>query len=223
MFAAIRGILPYQDGKAVIFMKFWITFTASLLVSAVILSVVPAQGEAAIYDDVLRLRVIAESDSEADQTRKLRVRDAVLDASCALFGDCTNAEEAEKRAAAAADTIRRIAEETVREYGGESAVSVTVGRERYPRREYGGWILPAGTYRSLRITLGEGAGHNWWCVLYPGLCVRYADAGDSVAAGLTPAEYQLVTGQKTRGARIRFRLFELLAELADGLRGAREG
>ena len=73
-------------------MKFWITFTASLLVSAVILSVVPAQGEAAIYDDVLRLRVIAESDSEADQTRKLRVRDAVLDASCALFGDCTNAE-----------------------------------------------------------------------------------------------------------------------------------
>jgi hypothetical protein len=60
-------------------------------------------------------------------------------------------------------------------------------------------------------------------VLYPGLCVRYADAGDSVAAGLTPEEYRLVTGQEKRPVRIRFRLLELLAELADGFRGAAAG
>ncbi len=204
-------------------MKFWLTFTSSLLAAAVILSVVPAQGEAAIYDDVLRLRVIAASDSEADQAMKLRVRDAVLDASEELFGDCGNAEEAEACAIENADTLCRIAQTVVLESGGDAPVRVSVGEERYPRRDYGSWTLPAGTYRSLRITIGEGAGHNWWCVLYPGLCVRYADAGDSVMAGLTPEEYRLVTGQKTRPGRIRFRLLELLAELADDWRHTREG
>ena len=201
-------------------MKFWLTFSSSLLLSAVILSLVPAAGETAIYDDVLRLRVIAASDSEEDQALKLRVRDAVLAETPSLFGDCADVDEAEQRAQELSDTIREIAGAAV---GEDCAVRVTVGRERYPRRDYGDWILPAGTYRSLRITLGEGEGHNWWCVLYPGLCVRYADAGDSVAAGLTPEEYRLVTGQEKRPVRIRFRLLELLAELADGFRGASAG
>ena len=201
-------------------MKFWLTFSSSLLLSAVILSLVPAAGETAIYDDVLRLRVIAASDSEEDQALKLRVRDAVLAETPALFGDCADADEAEQRAQELSDTIREIAGAAA---GEDCAVRVIVGRERYPRRDYGDWILPAGTYRSLRITLGKGEGHNWWCVLYPGLCVRYADAGDSVAAGLTPEEYRLVTGQEKRPVRIRFRLLELLAELADGFRGAAEG
>ena len=204
-------------------MKFWLTFSSTLLLSAVILSLVPAAGETAIYDDVLRLRVIAASDSEEDQALKLRVRDAVLAETPALFGDCADAGEAEQRARELSDTLREIAGSAVRAAGEDCAVQITVGRERYPRRDYGDWILPAGTYRSLRITLGEGGGHNWWCVLYPGLCVRYADAGDSIAAGLTPEEYRLITGQEKRASRIRFRLLELLAELAEGFRGAAAG
>ncbi len=203
-------------------MKFRLSFPSALLLSAVIVSLVPGRGEAAIYDDVLRLRVIAESDSEQDQALKLLVRDAVLAEAPAFFGDCADAAEAERRACEASDAIREIAEEALRAAGGDCTVRISVGRERFPRRDYGGWTLPAGTYRALRITLGEGGGRNWWCVLYPGLCVRYADAGDSVAAGLTPEEYRLVTGQEKRGMRIRFRLLELLAELADGFRSAAE-
>jgi len=204
-------------------MKFWLTFASSLLVSAVILSVIPARGETAIYDDVLRLRVIAESDSDEDQALKLRVRDALLAESAALFGNCADAEEAEERAREAKEQLRKIAEAVVREAGETCGVTVSVGRERYPRRDYGDWILPAGTYRSLRITLGEGRGHNWWCVLYPGLCVRYADAGDGIAVGLTPEEYRLVTGQEGRRMKIRFRLLELLSALADEFREGAEG
>ncbi len=204
-------------------MKFWLTFASSLLVSAVILSIIPARGETAIYDDVLRLRVIAESDADEDQALKLRVRDALLAESAALFGNCADAEEAEERAREAEEQLREIAEAVVREAGETCGVTVRVGRERYPRRDYGNWIFPAGTYRSLRITLGEGRGHNWWCVLYPGLCVRYADAGDGIAVGLTPEEYRLVTGQEGRRMKIRFRLLELLSALADEFREGAEG
>ena len=200
-------------------MKFWLSFTASVLVSAVLLSLMPVHGEAAIYRDVLRLHVLAESDSEEDQALKLKVRDAVLAETNGLLADCGSAEDAEEIVQAHSDEILAAAEACVRENGGECAVSLTLGEEAYPRRDYGEVVFPAGRYRSLRVILGEGEGRNWWCVLYPGLCVRPAQAGEgeALAVGLTPEEYRIVTGAgENAQIRVRFRILELLSALVRG-------
>ena len=200
-------------------MKFWLSFTASVLVSAVLLSLMPVHGEAAIYRDVLRLHVLAETDSEEDQALKLKVRDAVLAETDRLLAECSSVEDAEKIVQVHSDEILAAAEACVRENGGDCAVSLTLGEEVYPRRDYGEVVFPAGRYRSLRVILGEGEGRNWWCVLYPGLCVRPAQAGEgeALAVGLTPEEYRIVTGAgENAQIRVRFRILELLSTLVRG-------
>ena len=197
-------------------MKFWLSFSVSVLVSAVLLALVPVRGEGEIYRDVLRLHVLAESDSEEDQALKLKVRDAVLAETDAWLADCRSVDEAEAAVLAHSGEIAAAAERCVRENGGMCAVTLSLGEEQYPRRDYGGAVFPAGRYRSLRVILGGGGGQNWWCVLYPGLCVRPAlsGEGEALAAGLTPEEYRIVTGAGERTEiRVRFRILELLSAL----------
>ena len=195
-------------------MKFWLAFTSSVLLCAVLLPYCPTKGESALYGDVVRLRVIAESDSKEDQELKLTVRDAVLSCAEELFADCANADEAEKTARAAAEVLRKTAQDAVGRAGKSCPVRVEIGREAYPRRDYGDFEFPAGEYRSVRIILGDGEGRNWWCVLFPGLCVRAARAGDgdALAVGLTPEEYRIITKPSGR-VRVRFRILELLSDL----------
>ena len=146
---------------------------------------------------LVRLHVIAVSDDAAEQALKLRVRDAVLDylrPRLQGVGDPVQARallEAELAGVAAA---------------AESAsegrpVSVSLGRETYPLRRYGGFTLPAGRYESLRVVLGAGEGHNWWCVVFPTLCLDAA----------RPEDYALVTRQE--GYELRFWLVEFWGEV----------
>jgi len=196
-------------------MKFLITLTASFLCAAAVLSVFPVSGEHRIYDDVLRLHVIAESDREADQALKLKVRDAVLDCVTERVEACTSFEEANAAVEASLHEIRTAAETCVRRNGAGCPVTVTLSPEKYPRRDYGSSCLPAGVYQSLKVTLGEGEGKNWWCVLFPTVCVRFAegkaDEDAYIAAGFTPEEYRIITGDGTW--TVRFRILEILAEL----------
>ena len=197
-------------------MSILIRLTASVLLSAVLLSVLPIAGEHRIYEDVLRLHVIAESDSADDQALKLKVRDAVLACVSAAVGDCTSFEEANAVVTAMSEEIRSAAEACVRENGGNCSVAVELSPEKYPRRDYGSACLPAGVYQSLRVTLGDGAGKNWWCVLFPTVCIRFAretaDEDAYIAAGFTPEEYRIITGNDG-GWKIKFRILEILADV----------
>ena len=177
----------------------------TLLIAAVMLAALPISGEEEIYDDVIRLHVLARSDSPEDQSRKLLVRDEIL----AVYGErlsgASTREEAEAMIdSALLDEIGRTAEAVL---DGEE-VEVFFSTEQYPTREYEGFRLPAGEYLSLRIVIGAGQGQNWWCVLYPPLCTATSLEGASL--GLSDSEYALIT---SRRLSIRFKTLELLASL----------
>ncbi len=199
-------------------MKFMVSCAASVLIAAVLLSLLPVHGESEIYEDVLRLHVIAESDKAEDQVLKLKVRDAVLAYVAGEVGECDSFEEAYERVDQKRDGILGAAVECLRENGSDCSVQILLGEEKYPRRDYGTAVLPAGVYPSLRVVLGEGKGQNWWCVLFPTLCMGFAseentaDEEACVATGFTPAEYRVITGS-TGKYKVRFRILEILSEL----------
>lgn len=199
-------------------MKKLISLTVAILTFLIVLSLLPTGEEGQIYKDTIRLRVIANSDDAEDQRVKLLVRDAIL-----RYVEENYSHIEEKEAAlAAVDRDRTALEDVAREAlareGYSYGVSVWVGEEVYGRRDYGTFALPSGTYTSLQIRLGEAAGENWWCVLFPPLCLGGAieeeRAEDSVPVGLSTDQYELITsGGKTSGRyRVKFRLLELLSE-----------
>lgn len=162
--------------------------------------------QSALADKVVRLHVIAVSDGEEDQSVKLRVRDAVLAYLEPRLQDASGAAEAAAVIAAASGDLQRLAEQVS---GGPARVEL--GREDYPTREYDTFSLPAGEYTSLRITLGEGRGRNWWCVVYPPLCTASVEAAQETAA-LSADDVRLITGDG-EGYVLRFRLLEWWGEL----------
>ena len=160
-----------------------------------------------LAEKVIRLHVIAVSDSPEDQAVKLQVRDAVLaylEPALEGVADVREAEEVLKQ-------LLPELEELARGTSGESQVAATLDREVYPPREYDTFSLPAGEYVSLRIVLGEGAGQNWWCVVYPPLCTQSITREEAVSA-LSEDQVRLIE-QEGEGAEIRFRLVELWGSL----------
>lgn len=193
--------------------------TAAFLLAAAFL-ILPIHGEAAVYDSVIRLHVLANSDSEADQALKLTVRDAVLAKTEALLSSVKTREEAEEIIAANLEEIRTVAEETVRQEGRADAVTVAFDEEEYPTREYEALAFPAGKYLSLRVMIGEGAGKNWWCVLFPPLCLSAATAKSDaeaqfLAAGLTDEQYRIITDSGNAKYKLRFKILEVASALFD--------
>ena len=128
----------------------------------------------ALEDSVFRLHILANSDSEADQTLKLKVRDAVLAEVPELFGDCQSKAEAEAAAAENLPQIVETAKRTLRENGCEYDVSAQICEMHFDDRTYGNIVMPSGKYSALRITIGNAKGKNWWCVMFPSLCLPAA-------------------------------------------------
>ena len=126
---------------------------------------------ASLRQDTLRLHVQANSNSEADQALKLLVRDAVLETAQTLFADLPDQQVALETARAHLEDFQRAAERVVREEGSDQAVRVYVTNMYFPTTAYEAFTLPAGRYDALRVELGEHAGRNWFCVLYPALCL----------------------------------------------------
>lgn len=160
----------------------------------------------ALSAQVLRLHVLAVDDTEAEQALKLRVRDAVLRYLSPELEGVTDRDEARAMIAA---RLPQIAEAAAAAAEGRK-VAVSLGPESYPTRQYEGFTLPAGTYESLRVVLGEGAGQNWWCVVFPPLCLSAADA-DRAKSVMNPEDFALVTEEE--GYELRFRIVELWGEL----------
>ncbi len=159
---------------------------------------------------LVRLHVIAASDAAEEQALKLQVRDAVLSWLRPRLADAGSAAEAE---AILARELPGIREAALAASEGRS-VTVSLGSEDYPLRSYGGFRLPAGRYRSLRVVLGQGEGHNWWCVIFPTLCLDAAETG-ALREGLCEEDYALVTGES--GFLLRFWLVEFWGELRAAL------
>lgn len=165
-----------------------------------------------LSDKLVRLHVVANSDSESDQALKLRVRDAVLSCLRPRLKSAADAAEAREIIADSLPDIKSAAEAETERSGGQQ-VAVTLCMETFPTREYDTFSLPAGEYLSLRIKLGEAQGHNWWCVVFPPICDAGVIDDDTAAAiGLSEEETRLIT-QSGTGYVIKFRLIELLSAL----------
>ena len=130
-----------------------------------------------IRENTLRLHILANSDSPADQVLKLKIRDAVLSCSGELFSGCDTRQKMISAAQEQLPKIQQVAEQTALHNGYELPVTVSVTDMFFETRRYDHVILPAGTYTAVRIELGAAAGKNWWCVLYPPLCVSAAQTG----------------------------------------------
>ena len=146
-----------------------------------------AQFNAACEDmrtNVLRLHIIANSDSSADQALKLKIRDRILEKSGELFEGTDNIEGAIEDAKASLCEITAVANDVISENGFSYKAEAKIGDSYFETREYDEFTLPAGTYNSLIITLGEGKGKNWWCVIFPEICLpaaREASLSDAVS------------------------------------------
>ena len=164
--------------------------------------------QARLAANLVRLHVLAVSDAAEEQAVKLRVRDAVLHYLAPKLRDAADAEAAGAVLARELPGIRAAAEAAA----GGRPVTVTLGEERYPTREYAGFTLPAGRYRSLRVVLGEGQGHNWWCIVFPPVCLPAAQK-EALRPAMNPEDYALITREE--GWQIRFRILELWGELTE--------
>ena len=179
-----------------------------------------AQG--ALADKVLRLHVLANSDSQADQALKLQVRDAVLEQAEGLLAGAESRAEAETLLAAHLPDLAAAGAAAVGAagYGYPVAVSLEDGCW-FPTRTYGDFALPAGRYTALRVEIGSGAGQNWWCVVFPPLClgaVTETAPETAAQAGLTEREVALISGGEGE-YEIRFRAVELVERLRHWLEG----
>ncbi len=189
-------------------------------------SVLPIHGEQEIYDSVVRLHVLANSDSEQDQALKLMVRDEVLRVTAPLLEGCKSREQAEQLLGEHSDDIVAAAQAVVTEQGYDYPVSVLLGKEDYPTRSYENCCFPSGTYVSLRVCIGEAEGQNWWCVLFPPLCLSAASAKNEqsnedafISVGLTGEQYKVITETDNVKYRIRFKVLEAVQDLLGKGRG----
>lgn len=203
-------------------MKFMLSLTCSILIATLLIGFLPVDGEEAIYDNVIRFHVLANSDSEDDQKLKLQVRDEVLGVVRKWLTDCKTVEDSRKVLEPRLDEIRTIAENCVQTNGYAYSCEVTLTTEAYPTRDYESIQFPAGEYCSLRIMIGEAEGRNWWCVLFPPLCLAAAsetvtggqvsvdDSGELMqSAGFTPKQVEILTDTESPKIMVKFKLLEL--------------
>lgn len=151
-----------------------------------------------LASDLVRLHVIARSDSDADQAEKLAVRDEVLSILSPALAGCETREEAVNIILSHQADIEALGND----------ISMELGQEHYPTRDYGSFSLPAGEYLSLRVTLGAGAGHNWWCVVFPPLCTEALAEPVTDAFALLPENAAGLITRDGPGYIIRFRVLE---------------
>ena len=190
-------------------MKPILYFSCAVLVAVMIISVFPVSGEETVYDNTVRLHVIANSDSDEDQAIKLKVRDAILES--VGKETYTDYDSAYNGISGLIPEIETTANKTLADLGQTYHAEVMLGEEYYPVREYDGYTLPEGKYTSLRVILGEGNGHNWWCVLFPPLCTQAAEKQDFISAGISSEGYEMIKGAERPKYKVRFRILEILS------------
>lgn len=154
-----------------------------------------------IRRDVLRLHVVAESNSETDQKLKLLVRDELLEKGGEIFSGTLTVEEAERIIVPKTEELEAVAENVLRENGCDNSVKITVTEEYFATRCYEKFTMPAGVYTAVRVNIGSAQGKNWWCVMFPPLCLPAASA--DADAFFTDGEMKVVSASPSYEPRFK--------------------
>mgnify|MGYP002530029221 FL=1 len=165
-----------------------------------------------LASQVIRLHVLANSDSEEDQALKLEVRDRVLETTSALLAGETEPQAAAVLLDQHLDDIAQTAAQEISAQGHDDRVEVRLEQTWFPTRQYQGISLPAGNYLALRVLIGEAEGHNWWCVVFPNLCLPAVSERALEASTLTPGQISLLQEEETSYV-FRFKALELWQSL----------
>lgn len=162
-------------------------------------------------DEIIRFHIRANSDKKEDQALKLKIRDEILDEMTEKFKDSKSIEESRRIIIANMDKMKSIAERVIEKQGKNYEVAITLGQDNFPTRKYGNMVLPTGEYETLLISLGEGKGQNWWCVMFPPLC--FVDITHSVAYNLEKElDVQLEEGKEPT-LKLKWKIVELINKL----------
>lgn len=166
-----------------------------------------------IEKKVLRLHVLANSDTQEDQELKLKVKDKIISYSYDFFSDATDKSEAERLTKKNLFEIKRIAQDEVYKNGYDYPVNVELTNTHFNTRVYNEITLPAGSYDALRVIIGDGKGKNWWCVMFPPMCLPAAEEKGELSEVLDDSELEIVSdGVKYE---LKFKIVELFEELKD--------
>lgn len=165
-----------------------------------------------LASQVIRLHVLANSDSEEDQALKLEVRDRVLETTSALLAGETEPQAAAVLLNQHLDYIAQTAAQEISAQGHDDRVEVRLEQTWFPTRQYQGISLPAGNYLALRVLIGAAEGHNWWCVVFPNLCLPAVSERALEASTLTPGQISLLQEEETSYV-FRFKALELWQSL----------
>lgn len=206
-------------------------FLAAVLLTYSAYAYMPIKGEADLYSKVLRLHVIAESDNELDQSVKLLVRDRLLCELDDIYAkhEASDLESAKQAIMYEHDMLVGAANEVLSSVGVSYTAQIDLTREKYPRKSYDNVTLPAGVYDSVTVKLGRAKGKNWWCVLFPTLCLASAvkDESDSnayvysengekfIAAGFTLDEVKLITDSDDTKVKIKLKILEIVKDISE--------
>ncbi len=170
-----------------------------------------------LRNDILRLHVVAASDAQADQDVKLQVRDAILGSLEEGLADLTDLEQAMAYVREMMPKLEAAANRTLEAAGFSDRVTLSLGEEAFPQRDYDTFSLPAGIYKALRVVIGPGEGQNWWCVVFPQLCL--GAAGEELAEMGNFSDS--LSGSLTGEYEIRFWILDKLGQLENWIRGSK--
>lgn len=180
-------------------------------VICVIFSLIPFNAQCKdISGNVFRLHILANSDSKQDQELKLKVRDKVLKYTESIYKNADNKAEAEKLTVKNLQSIADTAKKEVIKNGYNYPVKAQICHMYFNTRYYGKVTMPSGFYNALRITIGKGEGHNWWCVMYPSLCVGSSTDYNSLKENTSDDEYNLMTNEKYE---VKFKTLEYFEKI----------
>lgn len=198
-------------------MKYLVIFTSIVLACCLFCGFMPSKGDFQIYENTVRLHVIANSDSEHDQNVKLIVRDRVLEELRILLSDTEEQADAIAVIEENLEYLRLVCNETLESLGETFSAELYLKDEKYPTRHYENISLPAGVYRSLQIKIGNAEGKNWWCVLFPTLCTSAARTEAAlVRTGFTSDQIGVLTNGESPKYKLKFKILEFFGENFSG-------
>lgn len=194
-------------------MKLLLKSAVIAFVLTMIFSMIPFSAQCKnVSDNVFRLHILANSDSETDQNLKLRVRDKVLEYTECLYKNADNLQNAEQLTKESLQDIANVAQREVLDNGYSYQVKAEVRKIHFDTRYYENVTMPSGDYEALRITIGEGKGHNWWCVMYPSLCVGATTNYEELKDKTTDNEYKMMADG---GYDVQFKVVEYFQNIVN--------
>lgn len=170
-----------------------------------------------IRENVLRLHILANSDSEEDQELKLKVRDRLLEAGGEIFENTGSKEEMISLAENSIDIMTAAAKEVIKENGYEYDVRIEVGETKFDERVYNEVTMPAGVYTAVNVYIGDAAGHNWWCVMFPPMCLPAAEESEELGDVLSDEQLDIV--ENNEKYEIRLKVVEIFDSLKEKISG----